>query len=143
MKQKALRILLMDESADWKHILTTVSSETHFFGDIVYGKDIRPGEEMTCEFVLVESNHHVQAKNILLMTILSDKCYFPGISITNAFTALLYNMHLDKESFCILKSTLKRFQPFNKHFISKMFYSLKKIPCAYWNFCNGIYPYLR
>ena len=63
---------------------------------------------MTCEFVLVESNHYVQARNILLMTILCSKCNFSGNSITNAFAAMLYDMHLDEESFYVMKSTLKR-----------------------------------
>ena len=60
------------------------------------------------EFLLVDQNPHTHARNGILMTILFSKDSKTDRSITKAFTAILYNMLLDEESFSILASTLNR-----------------------------------
>ena len=107
--EKTWKILLCDESADLKHPLTTVSNVAQYFYHKRYEKLTSRRNEMTLEFVLAENNYHVQARNILLIEILSSNTNVPGSScITKAFTSILYNMNLDEESFFILQSTLKR-----------------------------------
>ena len=106
-----LRVVLLDESADWKHILETASSTVKHLDKFEQGKEYKETKNHSCEFVLLESNHYVQARNILLLTVLSTtEGNFSRTSIINAFTALLYNIHLDEESFNIMKSALERYK---------------------------------
>ena len=102
-----VRILMFDESADFKHILMTVSNTMSQITDVSYNNcSVRKG--ISYEFLLVDRNPHVQARNIILMTILSSKYAVTDKSIIKGFTSILYNMHLDEESFSILASTLNR-----------------------------------
>ena len=100
--------MLIDESADWKHLLATSSEATKYLqqGD-VYKEGLKR-ETTILEFVLLENDFYVQARNILLMEVLCTEDEISENSRIHSFTSLLYNISIDEESFCIMKSALKR-----------------------------------
>ena len=107
-KRQLVRILMLDESADFKHIIMTVSQNMPHILGAVWHTNTYSWKELSFEFVLADPNPHVQARNKILMTILSSNYAKSDKSIAKAFTCILYNTHLDEESFSVLASTLNR-----------------------------------
>ena len=102
---------MLDDSADWKHLLKTASSLVENNDKFEQRKGYKNMENFSCEFVLLETNNYIQARNILLLKVLlSNEDNFSESLITKAFVSLLYNIHLDKDSFCIMKLALERYE---------------------------------
>ena len=101
-----VRVLLFDESADLKHVLMNASKISESVDKSNLNKERQ--NQVLLQLCLLESDFYVQARNFLLMSILTfhDNC--TEKSRINAFLSLLYNMTIDEESFCLLKLTLNR-----------------------------------
>ena len=104
------RILLMNESSDWKHLLETASNTSEKLKHSEKQASILNTADLICEFVLHDSNYYAQARNILLFKVLtSEDDDDDGESIIDSFTAMLYNIHLDEDSFFRMQSSLQRY----------------------------------
>ena len=103
------RILLMNESSDWKHLLETASGTSEKLNHSEKQASILNTTDLICEFVLLDSNYYAQARNILLFKVLTTEDDDDSESIINSFIAMLYNIHLDEDSFFRMQSSLQRY----------------------------------
>ena len=110
-----LRILLMNESADWKHLLETASRTSEILKHSENKARILNTGDFICEFVLLDSNYYAQARNILLFKVLTTEDDDDSESIIDSFTAMLYNIHLDQDSFFRMQSSLQRYVLSNRY----------------------------
>ena len=100
----------MNESSDWKHLLETASNTSEKLKHSEKQASILNTADLICEFVLHDSNYYAQARNILLFKVLtSEDDDDDGESIIDSFTAMLYNIHLDEDSFFRMQSSLQRY----------------------------------
>ena len=60
------------------------------------------------EICLRESDRYVQARNLLLMKVLTTQDKIPTASRVDAFLSLLYNTTIDEDTFRIMKLALNR-----------------------------------
>ena len=100
----------MNESSDWKHLLETASGS--FSENLNHSEkqaSILNSTDMICEFVLLDSNYYAQARNLLLFKVLTTEDDDDSESIINSFIAMLYNIHLDEDSFFRMQSSLQRY----------------------------------
>ena len=103
-----MNILLIDESADWKHVLSTSANATKYSERNGYFKEGTKKENPNLKFFLLENDHYIQARNIFLMKVLCTEDSISAYSRVNSFTSLLYNSSIDEEALFVMKSTLKR-----------------------------------
>ena len=101
------RVLLMNESADWKHIIETASRTLEKLKHSEKQASILNTADLICEFVLLDSNYYAQARNILLYKVLTTEDDGDCESVINSFTAMLYNLHLDEDSFFRMQASLQ------------------------------------
>ena len=100
----------MNESSDWKHLLETASgSIPENLSHSEKQASILNTTDLICEFVLLDSNYYAQARNILLFKVLTTEDDDDSESIINSFIAMLYNIHLDEDSFFRMQSSLQRY----------------------------------
>ena len=100
----------MNESSDWKHLLETASGTSKNLNPSEKQASILNTKDLICEFVLLDSNYYAQARNILLFKVLTTEDDDPNSeSIINSFIAMLYNIHLDEDSFFRMQSSLQRY----------------------------------
>ena len=100
----------MNESSDWKHLLETASgSIPENLNHSEKQASILNTKDLICEFVLLDSNYYAQARNILLFKALTIEDDDDSESIINSFIAMLYNIHLDEDSFFRMQSSLQRY----------------------------------
>ena len=98
----------MNESSDWKHLLETASgSIPETLSHSEKQASILNTTDLICEFVLLDSNYYAQARNILLFKVLTTEDEDDSESIINSFIAMLYNIHLDEDSFFRMQSSLQ------------------------------------
>ena len=98
----------MNESSDWKHLLETASGSIP--EKLNYSEkqaSILNTTDLICEFVLLDSNYYAQARNLLLFKVLTTEDDDDSESIINSFIAMLYNIHLDEDSFFRMQSSLQ------------------------------------
>ena len=93
----------MDESADLKHVLMTFSQLNDS-----NNKSNDNMQRMNIDICLRESDHYVQARNLLLMNVLTTQDKLPTASRVDAFLSLLYNITIDEDTFRIMKLALNR-----------------------------------
>ena len=93
----------MDESADLKHVLMTSSQLDDSYKESNNGK-----QRTIIEICLRESDRYVQARNLLLMKVLTTQDKIPTASRVDAFLSLLYNTTIDEDTFRIMKLALNR-----------------------------------
>ena len=74
--------------ADIKHVLRTVAESVDFKGSF--------------QFVLVDPNPHVQARNLVLLSLLLRQNEDDQFAVL-AFTRALYSLHLDAKTFHLMK----------------------------------------
>ena len=99
----------MNESSDWKHLLETASRTSEKLKHSEKQASILNTADLICEFVLHDSNYYAQARNILLFKVLTTEDDDDSESIIDSFTAMLYNIHLDEDSFFRMQSSLQRY----------------------------------
>ena len=99
----------MNESSDWKHLLETASGALKNINHSEKQASILNTKDLICEFVLLDSNYYAQARNILLLKVLTTEDDDDSESIINSFIAMLYNIHLDEDSFFRMQSSLQRY----------------------------------
>ena len=100
----------MNESSDWKHLLETASgSIPEKLNHSEKQESILNTTDLICEFVLLDSNYYAQARNLLLFKVLTTEDDDDSESIINSFIAMLYNIHLDEDSFFRMQSSLQRY----------------------------------
>ena len=101
----------MNESSDWKHLLETASNTSEKLKHSEKQASILNTADLICEFVLHDGNYYAQARNILLYKVLTTEEYDDdgSESIIDSFTAMLYNIHLDEDSFFRMQSSLQRY----------------------------------
>lgn len=90
--QSPFKILLL--GADLKHVLRSVAETVDFKGQF--------------QFVLTDSNPHVQARNLILLGILLGEEYHGGDEENSAlaFTRASYSLHLDGKTFHKMKKVI-------------------------------------
>ena len=101
----------MNESSDWKHLLETASRTSEKLNHSEKQTSNLNTADLICEFVLHDSNCYAQARNILLFKVLTteEDDDDGSESIIDSFTAMLYNIHLDQDSFFRMQSSLQRY----------------------------------
>ena len=100
----------MNESSDWKHLLETASgSISENLNHSEKQASMLNTTDLICEFVLLDSNYYAQARNLLLFKVLTNEDDDDSESIINSFIAMLYNIHLDEETFFRMQSSLQRY----------------------------------
>ena len=99
----------MNESSDWKHLLETASGTSENLNHSEKQASILSTKDLICEFVLRDTNYYAQARNILLFKVLTTEDDADSESIINSFIAMLYNIHLDEDSFFRMQSSLQRY----------------------------------
>ena len=97
----------MNESSDWKHLLETASRTSEKLNHSEKQASNLNTADFICEFVLHDSNCYAQARNILLFKVLTTEDDDDSESIINSFIAMLYNIHLDEDSFFRMQSSLQ------------------------------------
>ena len=78
--------------ADLKHVLRTVAGSVDYKGKFV--------------FKLSDSNPHIQARNWVLLNILLQENH--SFDPTAAFSMAFYSLHLDKQTFLVVKEAITK-----------------------------------
>ena len=106
-QKETFRVLLLDESADLKHVLMNAARLSESMENLDFNKI--ESNSVLLEMCLLENNLYIQSRNMLLMSILTTQDQEPASSRINAFVTILYNITIDGNSFNLMKTALKRY----------------------------------